>query len=168
VSEELLDHIKCRTLFATHYHELAGMSNPRLANRSMEVQEREGEIIFLRKLREGAEEESYGLHVAHLAGLPEPVLIRAGRIMERLREARRGLNGPALQPPAGEDAPAKPSGVDERYERFIGDIMALNPDRMTPLEALNRIHIWKRLFGSNPASRTSRANRSAGEPSLFD
>ncbi|MDR3171158.1 MAG: DNA mismatch repair protein MutS, partial [Treponema sp.] len=87
VSEELLDHIKCRTLFATHFHELSMLVHPRLANRSMEVLDRDGEIIFLRKLIEGPAEESYGLHVARLAGLSERVLNRASSIMERLQES---------------------------------------------------------------------------------
>jgi DNA mismatch repair protein MutS len=166
VSEELLDHIKCRTLFATHYHELARIEHPRMANRSMEVLDRDGEILFLRKLREGAAAESYGLHVARLAGLPEQVLARAGRIMERLEESGRRLG----EKTAG-DTPEPPEfrePRDPRYERFIDDIAGLDPDKMTPLEALNRMHIWKRLFGSKPVSRLPRPRQSPDEPSLFD
>ncbi|MFQ3547848.1 MAG: DNA mismatch repair protein MutS, partial [Termitinemataceae bacterium] len=86
VCEELLNHTCCRTLFATHYHELSRIEHGRLANRSMEVVERNGEIIFLRKLKEGATAESYGLHVARLAGIPERVLNRAAEILARLKE----------------------------------------------------------------------------------
>ncbi|MDR2480198.1 MAG: DNA mismatch repair protein MutS [Treponema sp.] len=86
VSEELLNSIRCRTLFATHYHELSLISHPRMVNRSMEVLDQNGEIIFLRRLREGPAAESYGLHVARLAGLAETVLERAEHIMSRLRE----------------------------------------------------------------------------------
>jgi DNA mismatch repair protein MutS len=81
VCEELLNNIKCRTLFATHYHELAGIDHPGMVNRSMDVDERNGKVVFLRKIREGPASESYGLHVAALAGLPEKVLQRAGEIM---------------------------------------------------------------------------------------
>jgi DNA mismatch repair protein MutS len=81
VCEELLNNIKCRTLFATHYHELAGIDHPAMANRSMDVDERNGKVVFLRKIREGSASESYGLHVAALAGIPERVLKRAGEIM---------------------------------------------------------------------------------------
>jgi DNA mismatch repair protein MutS len=160
VSEELLNQVKCRTLFATHYHELARMEHPRLTNRSMEVLDQDGEILFLRKLREGAAEDSYGLHVARLAGIPERVLIRAGIIMERLKERGRQFNEAAASEP---EAPRDP-----RYEQFIDDITGLNPDNMTPLEALNQMHIWKQLFGSKPVSRPPRPRRLPEGPSLFD
>ena len=91
VSEELLNRIKCRTFFATHYHELSLISHTRMANRSMETLDQDGEIIFLRRLREGPASESYGIHVARLAGLSEPVLARAEHIMERLRERDANL-----------------------------------------------------------------------------
>jgi DNA mismatch repair protein MutS len=91
VSEELLNRIKCRTFFATHYHELSLLPHPRVVNRSMEVEEKDGGVIFLRRLREGPSAESYGIHVARLAGLSPAVLERAGRIMERLRERDTGL-----------------------------------------------------------------------------
>jgi DNA mismatch repair protein MutS len=85
VSEELLNRIGCRTLFATHFHELSILSHPRLANRSMEVLDKDGKIIFLRKLKEGPAAESYGIHVARLAGLSENVLGRAEQIMAILK-----------------------------------------------------------------------------------
>ncbi|GHV96323.1 DNA mismatch repair protein MutS [Spirochaetia bacterium] len=91
VSEELLNRLKCRTLFATHYHELSLINHPRMANRSMEVLDQNGEIIFLRKLREGPAAESYGIHVARLAGLSGAVLERAEYIMGRLRERDANL-----------------------------------------------------------------------------
>ena len=91
VSEALLDRVRCRTLFATHYHELAELSHPRLAQRSMYVEEAAGAIVFRRRLVEGPAEESYGLHVARLAGLDEQLLARAQEIMNALRrgEAQR-------------------------------------------------------------------------------
>jgi DNA mismatch repair protein MutS len=86
VSEELLSKIGCRTLFATHFHELSLLSHPRLANRSMEVLEKGEKIVFLRKLKDGPAAESYGIHVAMLAGLSQNVLERAGQIMALLKE----------------------------------------------------------------------------------
>ncbi|MCL2763080.1 MAG: DNA mismatch repair protein MutS, partial [Treponema sp.] len=91
VSEELLSRIKCRTFFATHYHELSLLPHPRMVNRSMEVLEKDGSIHFLRRLREGPTAESYGIHVARLAGLSPSVLSRAGQIMAQLRERDMGL-----------------------------------------------------------------------------
>jgi DNA mismatch repair protein MutS len=165
VSEELLNRIKCRTLFATHYHELSLISHPRMANRSMEVLDKNGEIIFLRKLREGPAAESYGLHVARLAGLSDQVLERAGHIMERLQERSRELYRPL--PGAGEqempaentsaahtpaslaenDAGHPLAGISpEAIDKFLADIAAADPDNMTPMEALRKIQSWKELF----------------------
>ena len=92
VSEELLNRVGCRTLFATHFHELSLLSHPRLANRSMEVLDKDEKIVFLRKLKEGPAAESYGIHVAKLAGLSQSVLYRAGQIMQRLKERDADLS----------------------------------------------------------------------------
>jgi DNA mismatch repair protein MutS len=93
VSEELLNRIRCRTLFATHFHELSLLSHPALANRSMEVIDNKGKIVFLRRLKEGPAAESYGIHVAKLAGISESILNRASQIMERLRARDADLSG---------------------------------------------------------------------------
>ena len=91
ISEDILNRIGCRTLFATHFHELSLLSHPRLANRSMEVLEKGENIIFLRKLKEGPAAESYGIHVAMLAGLSQNVLNRAQEIMSLLKERDKDL-----------------------------------------------------------------------------
>ena len=92
VSEELLNRIGCRTLFATHFHELSLLNHNRLANRSMEVLDKGEKIIFLRKLKEGPAAESYGIHVAKLAGIPDSILKRASEIMARLKERDKDLS----------------------------------------------------------------------------
>ena len=107
VSEALLDRVRCRTLFATHYHELAELSHPRLAQRSMYVEEAAGAIIFRRRLVEGPAEESYGLHVARLAGLDEQLLARAQEIMNALRR------GEAQRPADKAQGSAKSQGPTE-------------------------------------------------------
>ena len=80
VCEDILNRIKCRTLFATHYHELSLLDHPRLVNRSMDIEEANGKIVFKRRLREGASMQSYGIHVARMAGLSDHVLKRAAEI----------------------------------------------------------------------------------------
>jgi len=85
VSEDLLNRIGCKTLFATHFHELSLLNHPHLANRSMEVLEQGEKIVFLRRLKEGPAAESYGIHVAMLAGLSIKVLDRAKQIMDLLK-----------------------------------------------------------------------------------
>ncbi|GHV78026.1 DNA mismatch repair protein MutS [Spirochaetia bacterium] len=171
VSEELLNRVKCRTLFATHYHELSMLSHPGLANRSMEVLDRGGEIVFLRKLREGPSAESYGLHVARLAGLSEGVLGRAAEIMERLKEGEKILHKtlPGSTPGADTETEASVETVPGAIGRIAEDIAALDLNRITPLEALNRIHAWKALFdGKDPPKGSVKPHRDSPGPSLFD
>ncbi|MDR0539134.1 MAG: DNA mismatch repair protein MutS [Spirochaetaceae bacterium] len=90
VCEDLLNRIRCRTLFATHYHELSTLNHPCMDNRSLEVDELDGKIIFRRRLVNKPAAESYGLHVARLAGLDEKVLARAGELMRHLRTISAG------------------------------------------------------------------------------
>ncbi|MFQ3213509.1 MAG: DNA mismatch repair protein MutS [Marivirga sp.] len=79
---------KAKTLFATHYHELNQLAEdfPRIHNYNVSVKEIDGEIIFLRKLKKGGSEHSFGIHVAHLAGMPTPVVLRANEIMHHLEK----------------------------------------------------------------------------------
>lgn len=79
---------KAKTLFATHYHELNQLAHdfPRIKNYNVSVKEIDGEIIFLRKLKKGGSEHSFGIHVAHLAGMPNPVVLRANEIMHHLEK----------------------------------------------------------------------------------
>ncbi|MDR0586602.1 MAG: DNA mismatch repair protein MutS [Treponema sp.] len=211
VCEELLNRTLSRTLFATHYHELSLISHPRLANRSMEVLERNGEIIFLRKLKEGPAAESYGLHVAALAGLPETVLERAGELLVRLRTGETSLRhilpgadpgpgGGAATPsvvPAAETATEPLPGTagssfskerETNAVRLFRELQTLDPDAITPLEALEILHHWKKRFlperdlpGQDSVGRNSLARKPAGSrikqdsrqsadsvPSLFD
>jgi DNA mismatch repair protein MutS len=97
VCEDILDRLQCRTLFATHYHELSLMTHPGLANRSMDIEESGGSIVFKRRLCEGASMQSYGIHVARMAGLSEPVLARAAEIEAELSE-KTGSPLPAKPP----------------------------------------------------------------------
>ena len=86
VAEHLHDEIRCRTLFATHYHELTDLADtrPAVANYNVAVREWNDEIIFLRKIVEGAADKSYGIQVARLAGLPKPIIDRAKDILSHL------------------------------------------------------------------------------------
>ena len=82
VSEYLIDKVGCKTLFATHYHELTRLERPALTRLCMAVSENGREIVFLRKVIAGSSENSYGLHVARLAGVPDEVIARAEEILE--------------------------------------------------------------------------------------
>jgi DNA mismatch repair protein MutS len=133
--------------------------------------------VFLRKLKEGPAAESYGLHVARLAGLSEGVLKRAAEVMERLEEGEKVLHQalPGSQTPGSAEVPDAPvsttegSPPDSRARRIAGDIAALDLNHMTPLEALNRIHAWKALFdGKDPPKGSGKPHRNTPGPTLFD
>ena len=86
VSEYLLNEIKCKTLFATHYHELTRLDHDAIKLLCMAVSENGSEIVFLRKVIEGASANSYGIHVARLAGIPDAVIDRAQEILEKIQK----------------------------------------------------------------------------------
>jgi DNA mismatch repair protein MutS len=159
VCEDLLDRIRCRTLFATHYHELSLIVHPRLANRSMEILDHNGEIVFLRRLKSGPAAESYGLHVARLAGLAEPVLDRAETIMAQLRDQEQRLA--AFSPT--EPPEARPEAVPPNLQRLAKEIAALDLNSTTPLDSLNHIRRWQELLAGTPGS-TPRPPRAARKP----
>ncbi|MDR1857980.1 MAG: DNA mismatch repair protein MutS [Treponema sp.] len=166
VSEELLGRVGCRTFFATHYHELSLLPHPRMVNRSMEVLEKDGEIVFLRRLQEGPTAESYGIHVARLAGLSPEVLGRAQQIMERLRASESNLRDalPSVQPLSyvnqiktkvnEEKTPKKPSvaSLPPNVTAVLGELRSLDPDQITPIEALALLSGWKRQLLNPDAS----------------
>ena len=190
VSEELLNRIGCRTLFATHFHELSLLSHPHLANYSMEVQDIEGEIIFLRKLKEGAAAESYGIHVAQLAGLAENVLLRAWQIMDALKDRdidltetfqnegfvqkgesssdqiKNHINKKSNQ---GNVFPVPPPSQITKIEK---QLLEVEPEQLTPLEALNLLMQWKKLIALDVPKQKQAKIRHLKEddavPSLFD
>ena len=89
-TEYLHNEVRARTLFATHYHELTTLSDhlSRVANVHVAVDERDGDVTFLRTVRDGPTNRSYGVHVADLAGVPAPVVDRADRVLDRLREEK--------------------------------------------------------------------------------
>ena len=100
ITEYLHDAVGCRALFATHYHELAQLAEtlPRLRNYNVQVQELENDVIFLHKIAPGSADRSYGIHVARLAGVPEPVLERAEEVLATL-ECRQELKAPVACDP---------------------------------------------------------------------
>ncbi|MCR5401719.1 MAG: DNA mismatch repair protein MutS [Treponema sp.] len=145
VSEHLLNKIKCRTLFATHYHELTRLENSNLRFLYMDVLEENGSVVFLRKVREGSSENSYGIHVACLAGLPEEVTNRARQILEHIQSVAE--NRPVLSdiPEYKEEKPVfNTPGLFSDEEIILDEILSADIDNMTPMEALKTIGRWKK------------------------
>ena len=136
VAEYLHDRVGCKTLFATHYHELCALSESkiRVRNFNVAVSEQKGDIVFLHRLVPGGASRSYGIQVARLAGLPPSVIGRAREILATIECGGTPTGPPAHGPLASTGqldlfAPAAPSALVEA-------LRAADPDRMTPLEAL--------------------------------
>jgi DNA mismatch repair protein MutS len=131
VAEHIHDVLLCRTLFATHYHELTALSEEkhRIHNVQMGVVEQNGEIVFLRRLLEGAVGRSYGIEVARLAHLPSTVLSRARQMLASLEQGAR----PSLQA-----MPAMPICVPT-LDPIREQLRHVDPLRLSPMEALSML-----------------------------
>jgi DNA mismatch repair protein MutS len=157
VAEHLHDAVGCRTLFATHYHELQDLARERPAVRNLTVAVREVDdrVVFLRKLVAGGASRSYGIEVAKLAGLPGEVVARAREILRNLESLEvdeaghaalaRGRRRRVPQPQLGLFAPATP--VDPAAEAVLRELRGLDPDALTPLDALKLIAAWRGRMG---------------------
>ncbi len=143
-----------RTLFATHYHELTDLARTkaRVANAHFAAREWNDEVVFLRRLVEGGASRSYGIQVARLAGLPEPVIRRARAILANLEGGELDARGrPRLAADAGDPAPEAVSQLalfderqrDPRETAVLDALRALRTEETTPLEALAALARWQ-------------------------
>jgi DNA mismatch repair protein MutS len=152
VLESLHSAIRCRTIFATHFHELANLADcmPRLKPHTMRVKEWKGSVVFLHEVAEGAAGRSWGVHVAELAGVPAPVVRRAASLLASLEKhgsplvAGAPLGALPLFAATGSQpsADTPPEVVVDPLETALA---ALNPDQMTPREALDTLYRLKAL-----------------------
>ena len=143
---------KARTLFATHYHELNEMekSFKRIKNYNVSVKEVDNKVIFLRKLERGGSEHSFGIHVAKLAGMPKSIVKRAGEILKQLETDNRqqGVSGKPLTEVVEQREGMQLSffQLDDPILCQIRDeILNLDVNNLTPLEALNKLSEIKRI-----------------------
>ncbi len=154
VLEHLHEVNRCRGLFATHYHELAGLADRLSALRlaTVAVRDWEGEVIFLHEVRPGAADRSYGVQVARLAGLPKRVIARARAVLERLERAEREgqapdlLEGLPLFATIREAPPAPDAEPDPAQAALVERIAATNPDELSPREALDLLYELRGLL----------------------
>ena len=144
---------KAKTLFATHYHELNEMeySFKRIKNFNVTVKEIDNRVIFLRKLVPGGSEHSFGIHVARMAGMPGSVVKRAGEI---LKELEKSHNSHSLAKPVSKLAEQREGYQlsifqldDPVLSRIREEIMNLDIDNLTPVEALNKLNHIKKISG---------------------
>jgi len=149
VLEYMLSSLGCRSLFATHFHELTQLPIAGLANKSMEVLDEGDSVVFLRRIKDGPSGNSYGIHVAQLAGVPAVVIERARQILATMQGDRETLAFAAL-PPADFSSHAKPAqhggGLFSPLEELEILIRNFRVDRSTPLEALSAIAQWQKML----------------------
>ena len=142
---------RAKTLFATHYHELNEMERSfrRIKNFNVAVKEADNKVIFLRKLMEGGSEHSFGIHVAKMAGMPQSITKRSEVILEQMETANRqqGISKPI------KDIAAKREGYqlsffqldDPVLSQVRDEIINIDVDNLTPLEALNKLNEIKKI-----------------------
>jgi DNA mismatch repair protein MutS len=163
-TEYLHNEIGAFTLFATHYHELTTLAGelPRVENVHIAATESDGDVTFLRTVEPGPTDRSYGVHVADLAGVPEPVVDRAGDVLDRLREERAieakggdsdpvqavfDLGAGEFHAGAGEEATedeADAPRIDPETETVLEDLRAADLAETSPVELMNRVMEWQR------------------------
>jgi DNA mismatch repair protein MutS len=156
ISEYLYRAVGARTMFATHYHELIDLADefPAVRNLNVAVQERGDDVVFLHRIVPGGTDRSYGLHVARLAGVPPAVIERARRILHDLETRSPDLRPRGEQVPAGAAAPEPVQAAlfPRAGAAVLGELAALDPDLVAPLDALLLVKQWKeRLVGRESA-----------------
>jgi DNA mismatch repair protein MutS len=147
--EHLHEQNRCRALFATHFHEMTALAAklPRLHNATMRVKEWQGDVVFLHEVVAGAADRSYGIQVAKLAGLPASVIERAKVVLaqieaeDRVSPARRLIDDLPLFASARPAAP--PAQTDSALADLLEALAALNPDEMSPRDALEALYALK-------------------------
>jgi len=139
VLEALHSQLRCRTIFATHFHELAGLTEtlPRLAPHMMRVREWRGDVVFLHEVAPGAAGRSWGVHVARLAGVPAPVVRRAGVLLAALERDRAPVMADL---PLFAALPAE-TAADPVLEALNG----VDPEALSAREALALVYRLKEL-----------------------
>jgi DNA mismatch repair protein MutS len=174
ISEYLHSNIKCKCVFATHYHQLTQLEGilPGVKNYSIAVKEEKGTITFLRTVVPGATDKSYGVHVARLAGVPEAVTKRADQILKEIEKEA------VIEPLSGN----KKSGKSSRYTQLIffdapsndgkeagkilqlqkddpilQEIRAMDIDSLTPLQALSSLAEYQKRLGERLDERRGRS-----------
>jgi DNA mismatch repair protein MutS len=144
--------LRAKTLFATHYHELNEMENSfsRVKNYNVSIKELNNKVIFLRKLKRGGSEHSFGIHVARMAGMPKSVVSRADEILKELEQSheKQSLTKPIA------DIAGHREGVqlsifqldDPVLKQIRDEILLIDIDNLTPVEALNKLYNIKKLL----------------------
>ncbi len=134
-------HLRAKTLFATHYHELTQLADllPGVRNYNVAVTEADSKVVFLHKIVEGGADKSYGIHVAQLAGLPAPVIQRANEIMLELEKTSgRAVNITAHV--------AQQAALFPETSPLLDELGTMDVNSLSPIEALNKLFEWQKKY----------------------
>ncbi|MBV1836237.1 DNA mismatch repair protein MutS [Acetobacter estunensis] len=150
VLEALHSNLRCRAIFATHFHELARLTEslPRLSLHTMAVRDWKGQVVFLHEVVSGSAKRSWGVHVAKLAGVPAPVVERASRLLKELeREHTAGPQPLPLFDAASSSQPAhnEPSSEVSIPDELREKLADIDPDDLSPREALSALYALKKI-----------------------
>ena len=146
IVEHIHDMVGCRTLFATHYHELTDLrhSLEGVRNLNVAVKEWQDDVVFLHKIIEGAADKSYGIHVARLAGVPAEVNERAKQILSQLEDEHAGSDGrPKIERPKKRSGDIQLTLFGFADHPLLDEIKATNLNDLTPMDALIQIKSWQ-------------------------
>jgi DNA mismatch repair protein MutS len=134
-------HLRAKTLFATHYHELTQLADllPGIRNYNVAVSEADNKIVFLHKIVAGGADKSYGIHVAQLAGLPAPVIQRANEIMAELEKSSGRAK--RINPHAAQQASLFPE-----TSPLLDELKDVDVNSLSPIEALNKLFEWQKKY----------------------
>jgi len=137
-----------KTLFATHYHELNQLTEdfPRIKNFNVSVKEVGNKIIFMRKLKEGGSEHSFGIHVAQMAGMPNPIVLRANEILHFLEKNKRKNQEKKMKDIPKDDFQLTLFETDPRFKQVKELLEALDINTISPVEALLKLNEVKALM----------------------
>ena len=142
VIEYLHNHprLGCKTLFATHYHELTELADtlPGVRNFSVGVTEEDGKVIFLHRIVPGGADKSYGIHVGQLAGLPRAVVSRAWEVLGEMQDNHGTVNASDQRRPRR--SPATQMGLFNQPHPVLEEVVSLDISNLTPLEAINKLY----------------------------
>ena len=150
VAEHLHEANGCRAVFATHYHELTRLADKLEAgaNAHLRAKEWKGDLVFLHEVAPGAADRSYGIQVAKLAGLPKSAVERARAVLQRLE-----ANGGSTRVEIAEDLPLFAQVMEDTAPSALEAALdAINPDNLSPKEALELVYKLKLIAAADPAS----------------
>jgi DNA mismatch repair protein MutS len=152
ITEHLHDEVRCRTMFATHYHELTDLTQTlkHTSNWHVAVQENNDDVIFLHRVIEGAAGRSYGIHVAKLAGVPRSVTERAATILEALENQHVNDEGKSNVPQRESRRQSKQqlSLFELPEDPLLDEIRNLQVDDMTPRQAMDELYRLRQALSS--------------------